>query len=62
VILAELEKGWYGSLLFEAAEEIADPRLFPALVALWETWGEDKGWPYSVLEDAIKACQPRLDD
>jgi HEAT repeat protein len=62
VILAERERGWYGSLLFEAAEEIADPRLYPTLVALWETWGDDKGWPFKILEDALKACQPRQED
>ncbi len=62
VILAELAKGCYGSLVFEAAEEIANPRLYPALVALWEKWGDDKSWPFSVLEDAIKACQPHDDN
>jgi hypothetical protein len=58
ILLAELEAGWYGSLLFEAATEIADPRLYPALVELREGWDEDKIWPYNLLEDAIEACQP----
>lgn len=62
VLLAELEAGWYGSLLFEAAEEIGDPRLYPALVELREGWGDDKSWPYSRLEKAIEACQPRSED
>jgi HEAT repeat protein len=60
-MLAELEAGWYGSLLFEAAAEIGDPRLYPALVELWEEWGEDKSWPYSMLEEAIAACQPHAE-
>ncbi len=61
-ILAELEAGWYGSLLFEAATEIADPRLYPVLVGLQEEWSDDKDWPYSMLEEAIAACRPHTED
>jgi HEAT repeat protein len=62
IVLAELEAGWYGSLLFEAATEIADPRLYPALLKLQEAWDEDKSWPYPLLEEALAVCQPRAED
>jgi len=35
-LLTELEVGWFGSLLTEAAAEIGDPRLYPVLVRLRE--------------------------
>ncbi len=60
-LLAELETGGYESLLFEAAEQIGDPRLYPALIRLREEWEGERGenWLYRQLEDAIAACQPR---
>ncbi|HZO75953.1 MAG TPA: HEAT repeat domain-containing protein [Ktedonobacteraceae bacterium] len=58
-LLAELENGYAGSLLLEAATEIAEPRLYPALIALQETWeGERDNWLYRQLEEAIEKCRP----
>jgi HEAT repeat protein len=61
LLLKELEAGWNGSLLLEAATELADPRLYPSLVKLQEEWDEAKSWPYSMLEEAIAACQPHAE-
>ncbi len=54
---------YFRMLGLEAAEELADPRLLPALVRLRQEWGghseagaEDS--LYDILEAAIKACQP----
>jgi len=61
-LLAELEAGWDGRLLLEAATEIADPRLYPVLARLQEEWDDDKDWPYSALKEAIAACRPRAEN
>ncbi len=61
VLLAELEAGWYGSLLFEAAAQAADPRLYSALVEIQRGWDEEKSWPYTLLEEALAACQPKIE-
>lgn len=60
-LLADLEAGWHGSLPFEAAAEIGDPRLYPILARIQEEWGDDKSWPYSQLEEALAACQPHTE-
>lgn len=60
-LLADLESGWYGSLPFEAAAAIGDPRLYPILARIQEEWGNDKRWPYSQLEEALAACQPHTE-
>lgn len=58
-LLADLEDGYTGSLLIEAATEIADPCLYPALIALQETWeGEKDNWLYLKLVEAIEKCRP----
>lgn len=58
-LLAALEDGYTGSLLIEAATEIADSRLYPALIALQETWEDEKNsWLYPKLEEAIEKCRP----
>ncbi len=58
-LLNDLEAGWFGSLLTEAAAEIGDPRLHPALVQLREEWKGDKdSWEYQKLEEAIAQCAP----
>jgi HEAT repeat protein len=47
-----------GDLLVEAAAELADPRLHPALLALREAgWARDDPRPWW-LEQAIKRCAP----
>ena len=65
IFWSDISSGDYSrSLELEAAEELADPRLLPALERLAQEWGryneamvhEDS--LYDVLEEAIKACQP----
>jgi HEAT repeat protein len=53
-LIEDLTAGFGGTLLLEAAREMADPRLYPALVGLRER-GETTG---SFLEDAIAECRP----
>ena len=50
----ELQSEFVCALAVEAAQLIADPRLYPDLVALREWWDVDK----ELLEDAITACSP----
>jgi len=58
-LLTDLEAGWFGSLSTEAAAEIGDPRLYPALVRLRKEWEGDKDdWHYRGLEIAIEKCRP----
>ncbi|MBA2287607.1 MAG: HEAT repeat domain-containing protein [Ktedonobacteraceae bacterium] len=60
-LLTDLEAGWWGSLLLEAAIAIGDPRLYPTLVRLREEHkGEKDNWPFSMLEEAIEKCRPSL--
>ncbi|HLZ62900.1 MAG TPA: hypothetical protein VKR06_38620 [Ktedonosporobacter sp.] len=44
-LIKALEAGLSGSLLLEAAAEIGDPRVYPALVRLREGWDDEKGKP-----------------
>ena len=61
-LLADLENGYVGSLLAEAASEIADPRLYPALMQVQEQWKANEAeWLYRRLEEAIEKCRP-VDD
>jgi HEAT repeat protein len=55
-IIGDLEAGYEGYLITEAAEEIADPRLLPFLVRARETW-DAEGWIMRSLDDAIAACK-----
>lgn len=58
-LLTDLEAGWFGSLSTEAAAEIGDPRLYPALMRLREEWEGDKDdWRCKKLEEAIEKCRP----
>lgn len=58
-LLTDLEAGWFGSLSTEAAAEIGDPRLYPALMRLREEWEGDKDdWRYKKLKEAIEKCHP----
>jgi HEAT repeat protein len=55
-IIRDLEAGYEGTLIAEAAEEIADPALVPYLVRARETW-DAEDWVMRSLDDAIAACQ-----
>lgn len=55
-LLRYLEAGYAGSLLFEAATHLADPRLLPALIAQRDTWSQAPNWLYERLLEAIEAC------
>lgn len=57
-LLADLEEGYFGGLLLEAAAEIGDPRLYPVLLQLREDWEGEKDWRYKELEKALVQCQP----
>jgi HEAT repeat protein len=50
----ELKSEFVQAIAVEAASLIADPQLYPDLVALQKRWGADK----QLLEDAIAACSP----
>jgi hypothetical protein len=52
-LIAELMSDDVGNLAIQAAEAMADDRLYPALLHL-QTWCDS-----SYLEDALLACQPR---
>ncbi len=52
-LLRELMSDSVGSLAIEAAKEIADSRLLPALLSLKEWWDVDK----ELLDEAILACE-----
>ncbi|MCA0457786.1 MAG: HEAT repeat domain-containing protein [Chloroflexi bacterium] len=53
-----LQAGYTGTLVIEAAENLADPRLYPLLVKLADDLTYI-GYEKQALEDAIAACQPR---
>lgn len=57
-LLRDLDGDTIGKLLLEAAQELGDPRLLPALSALqehWQTNSEPDQWDIA-LADAISAC------
>jgi HEAT repeat protein len=56
-LLAELERMPDWSLPLEAAEELADVRLLPALRKLEENWEGKQFWMYDDLQKAIAACE-----
>lgn len=55
-LLAEFESDRVGILAVEAAEEIGDSRLYPALIELKEWWDCDQ----ELLERAINSCQNKI--
>ncbi len=57
--LKQLETGKAGTLIFEAAEILADSRLYPALVKLSDDPNYDN-YERSCLEDAIIACKNQV--
>jgi HEAT repeat protein len=59
LILKHLEAGNSGTLIFEAAENLADPRLYAALVGLRDDPDYDD-YERSCLEDAILACKGQV--
>jgi HEAT repeat protein len=54
-LIAELMSDDVGTLAIQAAESMADNRLYPALLHL-QTWWEPT---YTYLDDALLACQPQ---
>jgi len=56
-LLAELERADAGNLEVEAAEELADPRLLPALERMRESGWAEREVRGSMLETAIGACR-----
>ncbi len=57
-LIDELQSGSIGVLALEAAREIADVRLVPALSELQESWSEDNDRHSQLLSEAIAACMP----
>jgi HEAT repeat protein len=55
-LLAELELQPEWSFAFEAAEQLGDARLLPALLKLKSEWTGEQNWFYQALLDAIDAC------
>jgi HEAT repeat protein len=56
-IIRDLEAGYMGTLIADAAEEIADPRLAPYLAQARDRWvAHAKNWELRGLYDAIAAC------
>lgn len=53
-LIAELESGCVGRLSVEAAKEIGDTRLYPALIDLQKWWDLD----VKLLQEAISSCKP----
>ncbi|QLE59694.1 HEAT repeat domain-containing protein [Nostoc sp. TCL26-01] len=53
-LIAELESGCVGRLSVEAAKEMGDTRLYPALIDLQKWWDID----VKLLQEAISSCQP----
>jgi HEAT repeat protein len=56
-VLNQLEKMIYWPFLFEAAQDLADPRLLPALYHFRDHWEGEKNLRYNALEAAIAACE-----
>lgn len=56
-LLKELTSGSVGRLAVEAARDIADPTLYPALVALKEWWDVDE----ELLEEALEATSNKAE-
>jgi hypothetical protein len=59
LILARLEEGNVGTLIFEAAETLAHPGLYSALVKLRDDQDYDD-YERGCLEDAIAACKAQV--
>jgi HEAT repeat protein len=55
-LLAELQQVTEWSFAFEAAEQLGDARLLPALLKLKDEWTGEQDWFYQALLDAIDAC------
>ncbi len=55
-LLKDLEGGWYGPLIFEAAAEIANPRLYTALMKIKSDIQDLSEYEKDLLEEAINNC------
>jgi HEAT repeat protein len=55
-LLAEIEKMPHWHLPLEAAGELADMRLLPALLRSKIRWPREKDWVYDDFDTAIEAC------
>ncbi len=60
-LIAQIQQDFFGTWLAEAAEELADPRLYAALVHARDHWTGEKNWQYKDLEEAIEKCRPASD-
>jgi HEAT repeat protein len=54
-LLKDLEDGYAGSLLVEAAAQIGDPRVYPALLWLRERWGASLIWHLPPLRMTVSS-------
>lgn len=61
-IISDLKSGAWDTATLDAAMELGDPRLYPALLQVHAEWDadedEDQNWPYTMLEEALAICQP----
>ena len=61
-LLNKTDVSYYGFCELEAAETLADPRLYPVLEKFWNQCSTDNdtdiAW-LSALRDAMQACQPK---
>ncbi len=59
-IISDLKAGTWDTATLDAAMELGDPRLYPALLQVQTEWDEDEdqNWPYGMLEEALATCCP----
>lgn len=55
-LLKEMTAGWYGPLILESAAEIANPRLYPALMKIKAEVENLSDYEKGLLEEAINNC------
>jgi HEAT repeat protein len=61
-IEADAATGYSGTLPLDAAAELGDPRLYPALLRLRANWRDERGWVRDALEEAIERCGDPVTD
>lgn len=57
VLVRELEIGWHGPMLYDAAKYLADPVLYPRLLACLDL--DEPQYIKRALKLALRRCQPR---